>query len=75
MGPPVPVYLFGARVLEILPIIELVGNIGLTLCAFSYAGEISLVVTADEHAFPDLDVLMEGMKRDWQLLAGEEESR
>lgn len=69
MGPPVPVYLFGARVLEILPIIELVGNIGLTLCAFSYAGEMSLVVTADEQAFPDLDVLMEGMQDDWQQLA------
>jgi hypothetical protein len=72
MGPPVPVYLFGARVREIVPIIELVGNIGLTLCAFSYAGGMSLVVTADEHAFPDLDVLIEGMRIDWSELAGSE---
>jgi hypothetical protein len=69
MGPPVPVYFSGARILEILPIIELVGNIGLTLCAFSYCGEMYLVVTADEQAFPDLDLLMEGMEQDWLMLS------
>jgi hypothetical protein len=29
---------------------------------------VSLVVTADATAFPDLDVLMAGMERDWQAL-------
>jgi diacylglycerol O-acyltransferase / wax synthase len=71
IGPDAPVYVLGARVLMILPIIELVGNIGLTLCAFSYDGELSLVVTADAAAFPDLDVLMEAMGREWRgLVAG-----
>jgi WS/DGAT/MGAT family acyltransferase len=70
VGPPVPMFIFGARILEILPIIQLVGNVGLTLCAFSYAGEVFLVVTADATGFPDLDVLMEGMERDWQALVG-----
>lgn len=69
-GPPVPMYILGARILDVLPIIELVGNIGLTLCAFSYAGQISLVVTADADAFPDLNVLMAGMERDWYALIG-----
>jgi WS/DGAT/MGAT family acyltransferase len=69
MGPSVPVYVLGARILEILPIIELVGNIGLTLCAFSYSGEMFMVVTADATAFPDLEVLMEGMEQDWDTLA------
>ena len=68
VGPPVPMYIFGARILDVLPIVQLVGNIGLTLCAFSYAGRIYLVVTADAAAFPDLDVLIEGMERDWQAL-------
>jgi WS/DGAT/MGAT family acyltransferase len=67
-GPSVPVYMFGARVLEIAPIVELVGNVGLVLCAFSYTGQISLVVTADANTFPDLDVLMAGMNEDWQTL-------
>jgi len=57
--PPVPIYVLGARILEILPIIDLEGNIGLTLCAFSYAGRLCLVVTADATAFPDLGVLVE----------------
>ena len=70
VGPPVPMYLLGAPILEILPIIQLVGNIGLTLCAFSYAGRLSLVVTADATGFSDLDVLIDGMERDWRELAG-----
>ena len=60
----------GARILDILPIVQLVGNVGLALCAFSYAGRCSLVVTADATAFPDLDVLMDGMERDWRVLTG-----
>jgi hypothetical protein len=62
-------YLLGAPVQEILPIIQLVGNIALTLAAFSYAGRVFLVVTADATGFPDLDVLMAGMERDWRDLA------
>ena len=70
IGPPGPVYVLGARILEILPITVLLGNVALTLCAFSYAGQVFLVVTADATSFPDLDVLMAGMERDWQALLG-----
>ena len=75
IGPPVPVYVLGARILDILPITRLFGNVGLTLCAFSYAGQISLVVTADATAFPDLDVLMAGMEQDWHALIGAHSAR
>jgi diacylglycerol O-acyltransferase len=68
IGPPVPVYLLGARVIEILPIIELVGNIGLTLAAFSYDGQMFMVVTADAEGFPDIEALMDGMEQDWHVL-------
>lgn len=70
IGPPVPVYVLGARVLEVLPITGPVGNMGLVLCAFSYAGQVFLVVTADARGFPDLDVLMAGMEGDWRALIG-----
>jgi diacylglycerol O-acyltransferase / wax synthase len=70
VGPRAPVYLLGARILDVLPITRLFGNVGLTLLAFSYAGHISLVVTADATAFPDLDVLMAGMEQGWQELIG-----
>jgi hypothetical protein len=70
IGPAIPVYVLGARILDILPITRLFGNVGLTLCAFSYAGQMYMVVTADATAFPDLDVLMAGMERDWHALVG-----
>ena len=68
IGPPGPVYLFGARALAILPIVGPVGNVGLILCAFSYAGQLFLVVTADAHGFPDLDVLMAGLETEGRAL-------
>jgi hypothetical protein len=46
-----------------------VGNLGLILCAFSYAGRMFLVVTADANAYPDIDVLMEAMETDWRALS------
>jgi WS/DGAT/MGAT family acyltransferase len=69
VGPSAPAYVLGARVMDILPMVDLGGNVGLSLCAFSYAGTVSLVVTADAEAFPDLDVLMAGMERDWHALS------
>ncbi|HSJ36206.1 MAG TPA: WS/DGAT domain-containing protein [Acidimicrobiia bacterium] len=66
-----PVYVLGSRILDIFPMIDLEGNVGLVLCAFSYAGRMSLVVTADATGFPDLDFLMVGMEREWQHLTGE----
>ncbi|MDX5400417.1 MAG: WS/DGAT domain-containing protein, partial [Actinomycetes bacterium] len=67
-GPPERRWFLGAPVRDVLPIIQLIGNVGLTLCAFSYAGHLSLVVTADAAAFEDLDVLMRGMEREWTAL-------
>ncbi len=62
-------HLLGAGVEELLPIMDLQGNIGLVLCTFSYAGEVALAVTADAARFPDLDVLLDAMARDWRVLA------
>jgi diacylglycerol O-acyltransferase / wax synthase len=69
-GPPMSMYVLGGRVLDVLPIIQLVGNVGLTVCAFSYAGSVALVVTADARGFPDIDELIRGMEADWRALAG-----
>jgi WS/DGAT/MGAT family acyltransferase len=68
VGPPEPMYILGARIIDIVPILQLVGNLALVLCAFSYAGTIFVVVTADARGFPDIDVLMEGMEQEWRLL-------
>jgi WS/DGAT/MGAT family acyltransferase len=74
-GPPAPVSLFGARVLAIVPVVGPVGNLGPVLCAFSYAGQLFLVVAADKRGFPDLDVLLDGMASDARALLGGEPAR
>lgn len=68
-GPPVPIDVLGARVLDLLPIAPLAGNLGLSFVALSYAGRLAITVRADAHQFPDLDVLSAAMERDWQALA------
>ncbi len=69
VGPPVPVYVLGAEILDVVPIIQISGNVTLAFCAISYAGRLYLVVTADASATPDIDVLMAGINQAWRQLA------
>jgi hypothetical protein len=41
-GPPVPLYLAGARLLELVPVFPIVGNQTLGVVVLSYAGELNL---------------------------------
>jgi WS/DGAT/MGAT family acyltransferase len=68
IGPPVPVHLLGSPVLAIVPIVGPVGNMGPILTAFSYAGGLFLVVTAEAGAYPDLDLLIAGIEADANAL-------
>ena len=61
-GPPVPVYLAGARVLELFPIVPILGNISIGVGALSYAGQFNITVVADRELCPDLDVFVDGMR-------------
>jgi hypothetical protein len=67
-GPPAPIELLGARVLDLVPIQPLGRNVGLTFLASSYAGRLNLTVRVDADGFPDLDVLMTAMERDMATL-------
>jgi hypothetical protein len=68
-GPPFPIDVLGARVLDLLPVAPLAGNLGLSFVALSYAGRLAVAVRADANRFPDLDGLVAGMERDWETLA------
>jgi WS/DGAT/MGAT family acyltransferase len=59
-GPPQPVYFAGARVLEVFPLLNLIGNVPLGIGALSYAGRLGVMAVADRDAVPDLDVLIAG---------------
>ena len=69
-GPPVRIDVLGAPVLDLVPIAPLAGNLGLSFVALSYAGRLTVTVRADADQFPDLDVLVAAMERDWRALAG-----
>jgi WS/DGAT/MGAT family acyltransferase len=60
-GPRSPLSLGGSRVLEVTPVLPLIGRVSLGVGGISYAGAFSIGITADRERFPDLDVLVTGM--------------
>ncbi len=62
-GPPTPLYLAGARILEMFPVVPLTGNVTLGIGVLSYAGQLNATVVADPHAVPDLPVFLTGIQR------------
>ena len=67
-GPTVPLYLCGARVLEVFPVLPLIANEPLGVGALSYAGQLDIGVVADRDAYPDLDVFVAGACEELQTL-------
>jgi hypothetical protein len=53
-GPPVPLYLLGARLLGGCPVVPLFENQGLGLALFSYDGKLHWGLNADLDLVPDL---------------------
>jgi WS/DGAT/MGAT family acyltransferase len=68
-GPPMPLYLAGARVRELFPLVPLIGNVTLGVGALSYAGRLSITAVADREACPDLDDFVDGVQRSLRALA------
>ncbi len=67
-GPEVPLYLAGARVLEVFPLLPLIANEPLGVGALSYAGRFDVGVVADRDAYPDLDAFAAGMREELHAL-------
>lgn len=51
-GPPVPLYALGARLVEVFPILPLVGNQSLAVAALSYEGQLNLGCSATRSRAP-----------------------
>jgi diacylglycerol O-acyltransferase len=62
-GPPAPLWLAGARMLEAVPVAPLVQHVGLGIAALSYAGELVVSVHADG-SVTDLQLLADGLAAD-----------
>jgi diacylglycerol O-acyltransferase / wax synthase len=67
-GPKVPLYLAGARLLEVFPMLPLIANEPLGMGALSYAGTFNIGVVADRDAYPDLDVFAAGARQELHAL-------
>jgi hypothetical protein len=67
-GPPVPLYFAGARLLEVFPIVPILGNVSIGVGALSYAGQFNITTVADRESCPDLDVFAKGVRRSLDAL-------
>jgi len=68
-GPPIPLYLRGARLLEAYPYVEVVDNEGLTIAVVSYDGQFLFGLTSDRDVIPDLGLISEGIEKSFAELA------
>jgi diacylglycerol O-acyltransferase / wax synthase len=60
-GPPIPLYLMGAEMLEAFPLVPLARNLTLSIGILSYRHQLTLGLWADHDLFPDLDLLVSGI--------------
>ncbi|MDJ0852695.1 MAG: wax ester/triacylglycerol synthase family O-acyltransferase [Myxococcota bacterium] len=65
-GPPIPLYLCGARLLEIYPLVPLAYNQALGIALFSYDGSLYWGFNADWESLPDLHDFVEGLELEFE---------
>ena len=68
-GPQQPVYLAGARLLEVFPVLPLIGNVTLGIGALSYAGQFNVMAVGDRETVPDLDLFTASARDELEALA------
>jgi hypothetical protein len=68
-GPRRRLYLAGAPVLEVFPVLPLLGNQPLGVGAVSYAGRLGIGIAADRDALPDIAVFASGVRDELAALA------
>jgi WS/DGAT/MGAT family acyltransferase len=70
-GPTEPLHIAGSPVLELYPLVPLIGNVTLGVGALSYAGQFNITVVADADACPDVDVFTEGLRASLAVTSGD----
>lgn len=65
-GPPVPLYLAGARLLSFHPLSIIVHGIALNITVQTYAGQVDFGIVADRNALPHADELASGIEAAFQ---------
>jgi hypothetical protein len=68
-GPEVPLYLAGARLLEMFPMVQLLRTVTLAVGGMSYAGQFNAMVVADAQGYPDIDIFTRCAQQELRTLA------
>ena len=67
-GPPFPLYLLGARLKAVYPMVPLMQNQNLGIAIFSYCGALHFGFNADWASFPDVHEFVEDLETDFEEL-------
>ena len=67
-GPQRPLYVLGAGLLEAFPVVQVAGNVPLSVAALSYAGQLNIGIQSDPDSLPDLDLFTDGLCRSLEEL-------
>jgi len=68
-GPQVPLFMWGARLLEAFPVVQVAGNVTLSTAVLSYDGQLNIGIQSDPDALPDVDIFADGLRRSLDELA------
>jgi WS/DGAT/MGAT family acyltransferase len=61
-GPRRPLYAFGARLEEVLPLVPLAADHAVGIAVVSYCGKVFFGLSGDARAVPDLELLRDGIE-------------
>jgi diacylglycerol O-acyltransferase len=68
-GPPVPLFLRGARISRVFPYVEVIDNEGLTIAVVSYDDQLFFGITSDRDVLPDLSDVASAIEQEFEVLA------
>ena len=68
-GPPLPLYLCGARLERVFPYVEVIDNEGLTIAVVSYDDQLHFGITADRDVMADLGDIATAIEHEFAALA------
>jgi hypothetical protein len=68
-GPQFPLYLQGARLLELYPQVPLLESLGIGIALASYDGAVHWGINSDPDVVPDADVFVEQLRASYARLA------
>jgi diacylglycerol O-acyltransferase / wax synthase len=67
-GPTTSLYFAGAKLIEVFPLLNLLGSESLGVGALSYAGQFNVMAVGDADTYPDIDVFVASMRNDLRAL-------